>query len=153
MLDFSYDGRSHLWLFCSMLIMACFQGLQLKVHTPMLALLDTLFSLGILIFLVMALIRQNNSAMAGLLKKTTWAVLGLIIMMIPLAYFETMFSMFGQLQQGAPQIQSIITLLSRNPAEHTFLRYLLFFQIITLSIIGIPGLLQTLAFQKERKKI
>ena len=153
--DYSYSGTHHLIYFSLLLLIAGLTGLQLQVRNGTILFGVALLCLGAMIFMIISLIKQNNSAMAGSLKLTTWATFVFIALIGITSYFDATFYILSTIEEGVmpTQLDIFRALIERDPAQDGFFKGLLISCTLSLSTVGIAGLVQTLNFQKKRREV
>jgi len=153
---YTYNGGYHLAFFTLFLLVAVLNGLELYIHNVAISLFEMVLFLIAFIALIVAIKKQHDSAMPGLLKKNTYAVLVFVFIMMGLSYFDFIFSL-KDLELDPVKMQNqahmFIQMARRDPAQFPLLNFNLIFCFISLTIISLSGLAQTLGYQKQRGKV
>ncbi len=153
--DYSYSGGYHLAFFFTLFAIGVLNGLQLYSQHVVIVLGEMILAIILLLLMVLALKNQHTSAMEGLLKNTTWAALALIFVAIGLSYVDLMISLTGGADEEifADQVKMVIFMATRNPENYPYWKFLLYFHLVSFPLVSIPGLVQTLSFQKNRSEV
>ena len=133
-------GRAHLGLFLLLLIGGVLVSLGFFFTHVILTIISSIASLGMGIFVIVALVKQHDSSMSGSLKAITWASLGFICINFAAGYVINI--VFAMQNPGVVynQWEMLKSMSLLSPWESPLKLSFDIFAICGALFLGIPGL-------------
>jgi ABC-type multidrug transport system fused ATPase/permease subunit len=133
-------GRAHMGLFLLLLIDGVLVSLGFFFTHVILTIISTIASLGMGIFVIVALVKQHDSSMSGSLKAITWASLGFICINFAAGYVVNI--VFAMQNPGVVynQWEMLKSMSLLSPWESPLKLSFDIFAICGALFLGIPGL-------------
>ena len=136
----SEKGRAHMGLFILLLIDGVLVSLGFFFPHVILTIMHSLASLGMGIFVVVALVKQHDSSIGGPLKAITWASLGFVCINFVTGYVASIVLAMQNPGVAYNQWEVLKSMSLLSPWESPLKLSLDIFTLCGALFLGIPGL-------------
>jgi hypothetical protein len=146
-----YAGQAHLLLFTLLLIESVRAGMDFYFRSTLVTLLAMMTGAAIVIMVIIALVKQQDSAMPGSLRRWTWATF-LFVLLLAANGFVHYISLIIQNPDLAHSDAAILQVyVQMAPDESPWMMTSLLLAIFGSGILGGVGLLMVRKFREKRK--
>jgi len=145
------SGTFHKFLFSLISIHAIFIFIEIFYQDVSLTLLSTLMIMAVTILLIIALVKQAGSDMYKAVKIISWSTIPYLSLGFIVSYILLFYVAIKNPTAGNNQWELIKLVSNLSPNEHALLMVYSIFSLFFSLMLGIPGLILTLRFQKAYK--
>jgi len=148
-----YSGWAHWTAMAFSLLMAAFLALYLFVYSPVMVVAGVLIGILLLLFNIIALARQVNSAIPIEVKTATWSIMVLIFIVGCGGYFGVLMTVLrdGQVEAMFSQWTLFASMSKIRPMDVPFLVSVLIVGTIGFAVAALFGLISLSVWGRRRQ--